>query len=49
MPPILNGLFCLMREKGTGPVSHHLFTFLWNVGITIYHQPGGTGQSNPFF
>lgn len=37
------------REMGTGPVSHHLFTFLWNVAMTIYHQPGGTGQSNPFF
>ena len=34
---------------GTGPVSHHLFTFIWNVGITICHQPGGTGQSDPFF
>ena len=37
------------REMGTGPVSHHLFTFLWNVAITIYHQPGGTGQSGSFF
>ena len=46
MPPILNGLFCLMRKMGTGPVSHHLFTFL-ECGITIYHQPGEPA-TNPF-